>query len=330
MLALHGAGERGTDNEIHIKLHRLAFVWSDSANQAKHPCFVVAPQCPLNEQWVDVPWANGSYSLDQVPISDELTVVMDLLDEILAAYPIDPNRLYVTGLSMGGFGVWDLLMRYPNKFAAAAPMSGAGDPAQADNIKGIPTWIFHGEIDSTVPVEGSRDMVNAFEALGETVVYTHCHSGDCTGMADQDIQDAIDQGAHLLYTEWENQSHVIWAESFGYPFFIPWIFSWSLQGQISGVETKSPVMASTFQLEQNYPNPFNPSTVISYYLEKRSHVKLDVLNTMGQLVQTLKNENESSGHHQIHFDAVGLSAGHYYVRVSVNGQVEMRKMLLVK
>jgi predicted esterase len=216
VLALHGSGERGSDNLIHIQSHRLATSWADPVNQANYPCFVVAPQCPLNRNWV--------YSF-RGPIGSELATVVDLIDSLLTVFPVDSNRLYVTGLSMGGFGTWDLIQRFPDKFAAAIPMSAGGDPSQIENISHVPIWNFHGKLDNVVPVSFSRDMMIALENAGSPVVYTHCKYENCTGLADSTINMLIHSHALHFYTEYKNGQHANWAQSYDYPPLFPWVFS---------------------------------------------------------------------------------------------------------
>ncbi len=166
VLFLHGAGERGSDNNAQLTGNRGATLWAETANQAAHPSFVLAPQCPSNGQWVNTPFGNGSYSIDNIPMSKELKMVKDIIETLQTQYSIDASRLYITGLSMGGYGTWDFILRYPTLFKAAIPMCGAGDPSKASQISTLPLWIFHGNQDGAVPVAGSRDMVNAINALG--------------------------------------------------------------------------------------------------------------------------------------------------------------------
>lgn len=216
VLALHGAGERGSDSVTHIRSYRLATVWADPVNQAKYPCFVVAPQCPLNESWWD-----GF----EAPISNELETVSDLLDSLLREFSIDEHRLYVTGLSMGGFATWDLILRFPDRFAAAVPMSAGGDANRAAEIAHIPIWNFHGTLDDAVPVSFSREIIYALERAGQEVKYTHCRYRNCTGEPDSSIASAVKSHANLLYTEYQNGGHVIWNESYDHPHLLPWVFS---------------------------------------------------------------------------------------------------------
>jgi poly(3-hydroxybutyrate) depolymerase/lysophospholipase L1-like esterase len=172
VLFLHGAGERGTDNNAQLTANQGATVWAEPYYQTNHPCFVLAPQCPANEQWVDTPWGNGSYSLSSVPISDEMQMVQDIITTVQGQYNIDSGRIYSVGLSMGGYGTWDINMRNPQLFAAAVPICGAGDPSKANLIMNKPIWAFHGDSDPTVPVAGSRDMITALRNAGGSPNYT--------------------------------------------------------------------------------------------------------------------------------------------------------------
>jgi predicted peptidase len=171
VLSLHGAGERGNDNAAQLK-HDVSKMWADDSIQAKHPGFVLAPQCPANNQWVDVDWALGSYDQSRAPISDEMQGVIAILDSLGREFSLDPGRIYVTGISMGGYGTFDIVTRYPNRFSAAYPICGAGDPGKAAAIATLPLWAVHAADDPTVPVAGSRDMVNAIKQAGGQAKYT--------------------------------------------------------------------------------------------------------------------------------------------------------------
>jgi len=171
MLALHGAGERGNDNVTHLNLD-FTKMWADESIQSKHPCFVLAPQCPLGNQWVNTPWDQGSYNFNAVPISENLAMVVNILDGLEKEFSFDLNRIFISGVSMGGYGAWFLMMSFPNRFAAALPVCGGGDPKQAKALAHIPTWVYHGTDDDVVPVSGSRDMVVALRAVGGKVKYT--------------------------------------------------------------------------------------------------------------------------------------------------------------
>jgi len=167
VLVLHGAGGRGDDNWGQIKDQPAPFLaLASDAVQDKHPCLVVGPQCPAGKQWVNWPWGKGSYAQDKVPISAELKRVLELLAQLRTEFQVDPGRLYVTGLSMGGYGTWDIVEREPTMFAAAIAICGAGDPSRAASIAKMSVWAFHGDKDGVVPVRGSREMVDALKKAG--------------------------------------------------------------------------------------------------------------------------------------------------------------------
>ena len=170
LLFLHGAGERGKDNQAQLGNDALAFV--DPAAQAENPTIVVYPQCPEGMQWVDSDWNKGTYSLAATPISKPLTAVLALLAWLQSQHPVDPTRVLVTGLSMGGYGTWDIVARQPTLFAGALALCGGGDPAQAATMRDLPIWAFHGDQDPAVPVRGSRNMVSALRAVGASPRYT--------------------------------------------------------------------------------------------------------------------------------------------------------------
>ena len=164
VLYLHGAGERGDDNWLHLRSYAAG--WTSPEVQAEYPCFVLLPQCPLDQQWVDTPFEGGSYASSEIPMSRPLTIAKALLEEVIATHAVDPRRVYVMGASMGGYGTWDFITRFPHTFAAAVPICGAGDPNQAERLVDLPIWAFHGALDDAVPTSGSREMVHAIRALG--------------------------------------------------------------------------------------------------------------------------------------------------------------------
>ncbi|TCL57699.1 putative peptidase [Hydrogenispora ethanolica] len=174
VIFLHGVGERGADNALQLLGYQGALVWASPENQRKNPCYVAAPQCPPTGYWTD----DTNYHL-----------VLKMLDDIQHSYAIDFGRIYITGLSMGGFGTWKIIQNNPDVFAAAMPVCGGGDPANVAALKDMPIWAFHAADDPAVPVSGplaigptrgmgSRDMVAALKAAGSTVVqYTQYEPG---------------------------------------------------------------------------------------------------------------------------------------------------------
>ena len=149
LLFLHGAGERGA-NLNQVKVHGPPKLIEGGR---MFPFIVLAPQCPENQYW----------SID---------FLTELLDHIESKYAVDSSRIYVTGLSMGGFGTWSLAIEQPQRIAAIAPICGGGDPSKAEFIKHIPTWVFHGAKDQVVPLSSSDEMVAALQAAKGNVRYT--------------------------------------------------------------------------------------------------------------------------------------------------------------
>lgn len=191
LVFLHGAGERGNDNTAQL-VHVIGNLFNQKDSPV-HDAIVICPQCPSNNQWVDTPWANGSYSLANVPQSNESKAVVELLDQIAKTYSTDSDRYYAMGISMGGFGTWDLVMRYPDKFAAAVPICGGADPSMAEVLKDFPIYTAHGSADPTVPVAGTREMVEALQSAGSTVVIYEEKAGK----------------GHDVWTEFSQQTEVL-------------------------------------------------------------------------------------------------------------------------
>jgi len=169
VIFLHGAGERGNDNSIQL-IHGVKAFASAEARE-KFPCFVIAPQCPTGKRWVEVDWSAKQHEMPP-KASEPLNWLLGLLEKLKKEKPIDSDRVYVTGLSMGGYGTWDLLSRHADLFAAAAPVCGGGDETKAPAMKGVPIWAFHGDKDAVVIPERSRRMVEAVKKAGGAVKYT--------------------------------------------------------------------------------------------------------------------------------------------------------------
>lgn len=158
LLFLHGAGERGDDINlvtVHGPPKRIA---KEPEFAEKCPFLVVSPQCLKDHYWS--------------PAQLQL-----LLDDIEKRYKVDKTRVYVTGISMGGFGTWMLTADRPERFAAVAPICGGFDPEQAKQFVDVPVWVFHGDADSVVPVKLTRDMVKAIEDAGGKEVKTTIYPG---------------------------------------------------------------------------------------------------------------------------------------------------------
>ncbi len=223
ILTLHGSGERGSDNEIQITANKLATIWVETQNQNEHPCFVIAPQCPKDNRWVDSNWDLDTFDFKLLTISNELSAVSDLLKKIIDDYPVDRSRIYITGLSMGGFGSWYMLLKHPTLFAAAIPICGAGDPNLACSIEHIPIWNFHGDIDKSVNVEGSRLMMSALENCKNDILLIPSPNSKEI-LINEEIRNKIIQ-SNLIYTEYKGKGHSIWDGTYENPLVRDWLFS---------------------------------------------------------------------------------------------------------
>jgi len=180
ILFLHGAGGRGNDNcgqlvdagaAKSLEKQKL-FGGQDSL----HDCYVLAGQVPNKQKWVNVPWVSLDHEMPAV--SNSMRMMLECLDAFLAdpKRQVDTNRIYVIGLSMGGYGTWDAVQRRPETFAAAVPICGGGDKRLAEKLVGLPIWAWHGDKDPVINVSRSRDMVAAIRAAAgegpELVKYT--------------------------------------------------------------------------------------------------------------------------------------------------------------
>ena len=155
VLFLHGIDENGTDNE-HVNVNNDLVVNLTENYYSQFPAIIVAPQCPANLAWGP----------------DLLTAIIDEIEHIQEQYGADSGRLYITGQSMGGNGVWLMLSMFPDKIAAAVPLSAGGDPLQVEIFKRVPIWVFHGADDDICSPEESAIMVNALENVGGNVKHT--------------------------------------------------------------------------------------------------------------------------------------------------------------
>jgi len=149
VLFLHGAGERGSDLEL-VKMHGPPKL---IAAGKQFPFIMVAPQCPENQWWSE-------------------DVLAALLDKVEDQYEVDKSRVYVTGLSMGGYGTWQLAALNPDRFAAIMPICGGGDVSTVCAIRNVPAWVFHGAKDPVVPLQESQKMVDKLKACGGNVKLT--------------------------------------------------------------------------------------------------------------------------------------------------------------
>ncbi len=180
VIFLHGISERGKDNVKSTKFISPLFL--DSINRLSYPTYLLIPQCPPGKFWT----------------TNSVTINLSILiDSLSNAENIDKKRIYITGLSMGGFGTWNMITKYPAKFAAAIPICGGGDAKKAYLLKDIPIWAFHGEADTIVSVNQSRKMIAAIKGAGGSP----------------------------RYTEYKNVGHNSWSVAYREPELLEWLFS---------------------------------------------------------------------------------------------------------
>ena len=194
VIFLHGAGERGDDNEKQL-VHGMNDFASDRV-MAKYPAFVIAPQCPEGQAWGGISRLAKS-ATPEGQLTPALDATLKAVETLRKEFPIDDKRIYITGLSMGGYGTWDALAKRTELFAAAAPICGGGNAASAGTMKDVPIWAFHGADDKTVLVERSREMIEALKAAG----------------------------AKPKYTEYPGVGHNSWAQTYSNPDLYEWLFA---------------------------------------------------------------------------------------------------------
>ena len=234
IICLHGVGERGSDDSIQIKNNCLATVWADSTVQNRFPHFIVAPQCPTAYQWTQTSWNQTVVNYDGIPLSIPLTMAMKLIDSLVRIYrTIDTNRLYIVGLSMGGWGTWDAITRFPGKFAAAIPICGGGDTSKASRLVTMALWVAVGSLDPTIPPQASRNLVNAIERRGTTWLKTLTNKAWTTGSparAQFVTQVLANPKPQFIFTEYTDGYHDVWTNLLNDTLVFPWIFSKSKGG----------------------------------------------------------------------------------------------------
>ena len=196
---LHGGGGLGTDNEKQMGVGNIfgTRVWALPENQKAFPCYVVVPQ--TDRGWVRYgpPAAPDSQSPVIPGLGDGARVAFELIDALAKEFPIDKQRIYLTGQSMGGAGAWHMVAQRPRFFAAAAICCGAPSLDHAAAAVGTPLWNFHGDADDTVPVKISRDRIAALRKAG----------------------------GHPLSTEYHGVGHNVWQWAYTEPSLIKWLFA---------------------------------------------------------------------------------------------------------
>lgn len=194
VIFLHGSGERGNDNKAQLKWGVMNFAADE--NMKMFPAYVIAPQCPANQSWSAFPKRGSTdMALEKTPTLP-MKLVLELVQQAIQTLPVDPDRVYITGLSMGGFGTFDAISRAPQLFAAAIPVCGGGDTSKAASFSKLPMWIFTGAEDEVVNPQLSLKMLQALIAAG----------------------------AKPGFTQYPEVGHFSWVEAYSDPLVIQWLF----------------------------------------------------------------------------------------------------------
>ncbi|MBB3188507.1 prolyl oligopeptidase family serine peptidase [Microbacter margulisiae] len=195
VIFLHGSGERGNDNEAQLKWGVMNFATDRALTM--HPAIIVAPQCPDNEDWSNFSEDSITHQLHLLSEpSMPMRLVIQLIHQLIRTLPVDTNRIYITGLSMGGYGTYDAIERYPGLFAAAVPVCGAGDTTKVASFAHIPIWIFHGAEDAAVNPSYALEMLEALKKAG----------------------------AHPGFTFYPEVGHFSWLAAYSDPLMMEWLF----------------------------------------------------------------------------------------------------------
>jgi hypothetical protein len=255
------------------------------------------PQCPSSTEWY---YTNA----------DNITAMRMFLDDILSRFPIDANRLYITGLSMGGIGSWYFAINLPSRFAALVPVAFRGDGWSPEPAKDIPVWAFHGANDGVIPLAKAQELVDQFKAAGGSVRF-----------------NIYPSGGHDAST---------WTVTYNNPD----LYDWMLKNKkvVLSVDDSWMSMPQRLLLDQNFPNPFNPITTIRFGLPEPSQVSLKIFDMLGREVVTLINKELSAGYHNYEWNGARLASGMYIYRLtaaSSNGNtpqhfIQVKKMMLLK
>ena len=202
VIFLHGSGERGNDNEKQL-VHGAKLFLRDSIRK-KYPAIVVFPQCSANSYWSNVNIVTDAqtgsrtfnFQTDSKP-TVAMNLLLNLVNEFQRKYSIQKKKIYISGLSMGGMGAFEIVRRRPNLFAAAVPICGGANPATASKLIKTKWWIFHGEKDDVVNPQYSKDMAMAI----------------------------LNEGGNAKLTIYPNANHNSWDSAFAESNFLQWMFS---------------------------------------------------------------------------------------------------------
>ncbi|MBN1479517.1 T9SS C-terminal target domain-containing protein [candidate division KSB1 bacterium] len=322
LLFLHGARWAGTDNITQLD-NELAVYWIDSTRQATQTCFVVYPHIP-----VGATWEHTSGHMNDLPPSPELALANDIITELAKEFSIDEQRLYISGKSIGGLGVYGMIARYPGRYAAAIPAAGQYLYQSLDDLSHTSMWIFHNKYDNTISVEQSRSIVSELEQAGVSFIYTHCNfnTDTCDTLANDSIRVAIQRGARHIYSEFNDSGHQLESNVVSTYGLYDWVMSQAKDDSRVGSRMDSPA----FELYNNYPNPFNSSTVFSFHIVSNTPVIFRIINIKGHIVAQHTERWVKSGRYEYIWDAQHMPTGVYIYELSAATDIQRGRCLLLK
>ncbi len=205
VIFMHGSGERGDDNTKQLTHGSQMFL--NPYNREYYPAYVLFAQCPEDHYWAYDSRPVESLLPMEMPSEFSPSALIVAIKELIESYVdsglVDSRRVYIIGMSMGGMATYDLTSRYPELFAAAVPICGTVYPKRMESASGVNFWIFHGDSDSVVPVDGSRQAYLSLRSVG----------------------------AKVRYTEFAGCDHNSWTPAFNHPEFMEWIFSQKKKGR---------------------------------------------------------------------------------------------------
>lgn len=196
VIFLHGSGERGNDNEKQLVHIAPSFLTDDYMNT--YPSYVIFPQCPEGDYWGTVNVINDQWYVgESSEPSSAGQAVLDLIDDFIRKNPVDRRKIYIAGLSMGGFGTLDLIRHRTEFFAGAIAICGGGNKRYVNEYRDLPVWLFHGAKDPVVPVTLSREMSTEYKI----------------------------RNMDYRYTEYPEGGHDVWNKAWSESDLLPWLFS---------------------------------------------------------------------------------------------------------
>jgi predicted esterase len=287
ILFLHGIGESGNDLR-NLKLNGFP---RNLEGDQQFPFVFVMPQCPSSTEWY---YTNA----------DNVMAMRTFLDDMISRFPIDTNRIYITGLSMGGIGSWYFAVKMPARFAALAPVAFRGDGWSPCPAKDVPVWAFHGAKDAVIPFANAQALVDQFSACGGSVRFTVYPNGSHDGST--------------------------WTVTYNNPDLYDWLLRKKKPAPVTAAECTDGATQVLLSLHQNFPNPFNPATKISFTLPASMHSRLEIKNVLGQTIRVLLDEDCPAGTRTLEFNASNLPSGTYYCRLVAGNAVKVTRMTVLK